>query len=142
MKKIGLLIVLLISLISCSNDDSKDVEAKITINDYYGKWTTFDEATFKNNPNIWYEYYIFNTDQTFTRSRVDKGVTTTLTGTFEFSTRDNRSDIILTYSAYTNMIYNCSTGFGGTSELLYIHNGKLNNSASMCDYSPIYQKVK
>ncbi|TDX10402.1 hypothetical protein [Flavobacterium sp. S87F.05.LMB.W.Kidney.N] len=141
MKKIGLLIVMFVSLISCSNDDSSD-NAKLAVTDYHGKWINIHEVKDINSPYLWTEYYVFNANNTFVKSRTTIDGTTTATGTFEVFTADNRPNFKLTYSAATNLIYNCTSGVGGTSELLYIYNGYLENSARMCDAASTYEKEK
>lgn len=135
MKKIGLLIVMFISLVSCSNDDSNDKLKSKAINNY-GKWVSIQ------NDATWNDEYLFKEDGTFTRTKTINSATTNLSGTFEIFEREGRTNFQLTYSAPSNLIYSCSTGFGGKSELLYILDGNLENSASMCDYQLTYKKVK
>jgi len=136
MKKIGLLIVVFISLVSCSNDADSDDNARYTGTDYYGKWINIQDK------DGWSDQYLFNTDNTFTRVKTINGVTTNLSGTFEIFIRDDRPNFQLTYSGSSNLIYSCSSGFGGNSELLYIYDGYLENSARMCDYELTYKKDK
>ncbi|OXA78885.1 hypothetical protein SAMN05444397_10884 [Flavobacterium aquidurense] len=136
MKKIGLLIIVFISLVSCSNDSNSEEDARYTGTDYYGKWTNiYTKEDFTDQ-------YVFNKDNTFTRAKKVNGVTTNLSGTFEIFTRDERPNFQLTYSGPSNLIYSCYSGFGGNSELLYIYNGYLENSAEMCDYKLTYKKDK
>ncbi|MTH16650.1 hypothetical protein [Flavobacterium sp. LC2016-01] len=134
MKKIGLLITLLILLTSCSSDNSDDKE-KLEVNDYYGKWIN------TQNEVSWNDEYVFSKDNTFTRTKTVNSVTTHLSGTFEIFEREGRANFQLTYSAPSNLIITCS-GSGGKSELLYILNGNLENSARMCDYQLTYKKSK
>jgi hypothetical protein len=136
MKKIGLLIVVFISLVSCSNNERSDDNTRYTGTDYYGKWTNLQDKV------DWSDQYVFNKDNTFTRAKKVNGVTTNLSGTFEIFTRDDRPNFQLTYSGPSNLIYSCSTGFGGNSELLYIYDGYLENAAEMCDYKLTYKKDK
>ena len=136
MKKIGLLIVWFISLVSCSNNENSEENMRYTGTDYYGKWVNIEDGA------EWSDQYVFNKDNTFTRVKKVNGVTTNLSGTFELFTRDDKPNFQLTYSAASNLIYSCSTGFGGKSELLYIYDGYLENSAEMCDYKLTYKKEK
>ncbi|MCR4029442.1 MULTISPECIES: hypothetical protein [Flavobacterium] len=135
MKKIGLLIALFISLASCSNDDSTD-KLKLATNDYYGKWVSIQ------NEASWNDEYVFSTDGTFTRKKTVNSITTNLSGTFEIFEREGRANFQLTYSAPSDLIFSCGSGFGGKSELLYILNGNLENSGRMCDYQLTYKKAK
>ncbi|MFB9080540.1 hypothetical protein ACFFLS_20615 [Flavobacterium procerum] len=135
MKRITLLAVLFICLVSCSNDESS-VKSEITLTDYYGKWVNVqNEAT-------WNDEYVFNTDGTFTRVKTVNSITTNLSGTFEIFEREGRANFQLTYSAASNLLYSCSNGFGGDKELLYIYNGNLENAGKMCDYELRYKKAK
>ncbi len=95
MKKIGLLIVMLVSLISCSNDDSNNKEDAVVTN-YYGKWVQYTEAKYANHPSSKQYSYIFNTDNTFSKTRVYENINVTLTGTFEIITQENITRFILT----------------------------------------------
>ncbi|SFD89025.1 hypothetical protein [Flavobacterium phragmitis] len=76
MKRITFLVILSISLISCSNDDSGS-KAELDVNDYYGKWisTQYDST--------WNDQYFFSKDGTFTRTKTINSLTTNLSGTFE-----------------------------------------------------------
>jgi hypothetical protein len=139
MKRITLLAILFISLVSCSNNDSNDDsigKLKLEINDYYGKWVNVHNDATMNDE------YVFSEDGTFTRTKTVNSITTNLSGTFEIFERDGRANFQLTYSAPSNLIYTCITGFGGKSELLYIFNGSLENSGRMCDYELTYKKAK
>lgn len=137
MKKIGLLILVLISLVSCSSDERFDENTRYTGTDYYGKWINIE-----NNTQGWSDHYVFNRDNTFTRVKTVNGVTANLSGTFEVIIREEKPNFQLTYSEPSNLIYNCSNGFGGKSELLYIFDGYLENAARMCDYQLTYRKDK
>lgn len=134
MKNIVLLFTFALMLLSCSNNDANGT---LEVTDYYGKWINIH-----NNKEVWSDQYVFNRDNTFTRIKTVNGVTTNLSGTFEIFTRDDRPNFQLTYSQPSNLIYSCSTGVGGNSELLYIYNGYLENAARMCDYELTYKKDK
>ncbi|PBJ15815.1 hypothetical protein [Flavobacterium sp. ACN6] len=137
MKKIGLLILVLISVAACSSDDRSDENTRYTGTDYYGKWVSIDDTA-----EGWSDHYVFNKNNTFTRVKTVNGVTANLSGTFELFTREDKPNFQLTYSEPSNLIYSCSSGFGGKSELLYILDGHLENSAKMCDYQLTYKKEK
>lgn len=145
MKKFTLILIFvfsLVGLVSCSNDES-DSQAKSTIVDYYGKWTSTDQITDVNSPYLWTEYYVFNADHTFTKSRTTKEGTTTSTGTFEIFIAQNRPNFKLTYSSASTIVLDISAPlFAGKSELLYLRNGVLVNSLEMVDYGPTYKKDK
>ena len=95
MKKNGLLIVLFISLISCSNDDS-DNKADAVVTDYYGKWVQYNE-TKSDHPSSNQYSYVFNKDNTFSKTKIYESINVTLTGTFEIIIQDNHTRFVLTY---------------------------------------------
>ncbi|MBZ4035211.1 hypothetical protein K6T82_10560 [Flavobacterium sp. 17A] len=140
MKKIGLLIVLMISLVSCSNDSEDSLQTANS--DYYGKWVNTHEVKDVNSAFLWTENYVFNKDNTFTKTRTTKDGTITASGTFQVVILDNNPSLDLTYRSSTNLVYSCSTGVGGTKELLYLFEGKLRSGASMCDAGGTYEKAK
>lgn len=110
MKKFTLILIFVFSLgslFSCSNDES-DSQAKSTILDYYGKWTSTDQITDVNSPYLWTEYYVFNADHTFIKSRTTKEGTTTSRGIFEIFISENRPHFKLTYSSPSTIVLDIS----------------------------------
>jgi hypothetical protein len=85
MKITALLFTVLFIAISCSSNDSDD---KPVVSNYYGKWINVVDAKDIDNPYVFRESYKFNRGNTFTKTRIDRGVTTTASGTFEVSTNE------------------------------------------------------
>lgn len=136
MKKIVLLFGLVLTLISCSNNDSDDV----VVSDYYGKWNQFADQPYTNDPSSTQFSYQFNKDNTFTKTRNYDNKITTLSGTFEIKTTENATTFVLTYTEQNFLISSCT---GGLLESLTLDkSGRLNDNASMCDRSYTYKKAK
>jgi hypothetical protein len=133
MKKQIILVAFLAIFSSCSKDEA---EAIVTT-DFYGKWTLVAmTGSFQNSGTTgaameWQEYYLFNTNGTFTKSRERNGITTTLSGTY---TTTNQSDGIffeLTYPNDSEIIGSC---YGNQKEGLYLtDNNSLSSTWSYCD---------
>ncbi|PXY46575.1 hypothetical protein [Flavobacterium hydrophilum] len=137
MKKIGLLLVLLVSLVSCSNDDSDNKKQPVVTN-YYGIWIQYTEPRFANDPSSNQFSYIFKKDNTFSKTRLYENINTTLTGTFEIIKKDNVTQFILTYKEYNPLISNCSSGL---IESFTLESGHLVDDARACDRSYVFKKI-
>lgn len=136
MKKIGLLLVLFISLVSCSSDN---IEDKVTINsDYYGKWIrAFGPA--ENGIIALQPYYVFKEDKTFIKTIPNNKVF--FSGTFEIIKNDTGTHFLLTYPSKNDFISTC---IGGTLQEAFTLNesGNLVDQAGMCDRYGIFVKEK
>ncbi|MEP6805826.1 MAG: hypothetical protein ABI892_14960 [Flavobacterium sp.] len=137
MKKFGIVIILMLSLISCSSEKN-DADSKATVlTDYYGKWTLIKmSGSFINSETTgskmeWQETYVFNTDGTFTKTRVKNNITTVSSGTFVLTNIDNKTGFALTHKEKSSIIGNCH---GDLSEFLSVNqDGLLQSSWQMCD---------
>jgi len=141
MKRLLLLFVLSLSLVSCSNDDVDDKPVVVT--DYYGKWvqtsegTPFAAADVVKTSELYYE---LNRDNTFVKTLIFEGKTTKASGTFEVIKNETGSHFLLTFSLESFLISSCT---GGLQESLTLDNkGYLNDNAGMCDRYGKYKKVK
>lgn len=143
MKKIGLLIALFISLVSCSNDDNDNKPTET----YHGKWTLTRMGS--GNPAVnsvdvleWEESYIFNSNNTFSKTRKKDGKTATITGTYSVVKTADQTQFELNYTKESDMIASCTSKI---KENLYIINnfGILYGTWSICD-GPllVYEKKK
>lgn len=140
MKKIGLLIVMFMSLISCSNDDSSN-KADTAITDYYGKWVQYNEPK-NDHPSSNQYSYIFNKDNTFSKTRVYENINVTLTGTFEIITKDNLTRFVLTYKEKKDNAFISSCGGGLIESFTLDKSAKLIDDARACDASFVFKKSK
>ncbi|MDI6046706.1 hypothetical protein [Flavobacterium yafengii] len=133
MKKLIILVALLTIFSSCSEDEA---EAIVTT-DYYGKWTLVSmSGSFQNSGTTgtamaWQEFYLFNTNGTFTKSRERNGVKTTLSGTYTTTTQSDGIYFELTYPNDSEIIGSC---YGNQKEVLYLTaNNSLSSTWSYCD---------
>ncbi|MCV2485031.1 hypothetical protein OD917_08860 [Flavobacterium sp. SH_e] len=141
MKKIGLLIVLFLSLASCSDNDDKPSES------YVGKWTLTKMGS--GNPAVnsidvleWEESYTFNSNNTFSKTRKKDGKTTTISGTYSVVKTADQTQFELNYTAESDIIASCTSN---VKENLYIiHSiGNLYGTWSICDGPTlVYEKKK
>lgn len=130
MKKIGLLIVLLLFISSCSNDTNEEKSSS----DYYGKWTSI------HNSDNWNMSYQFNSDHSVVKTLINENGTTTIKGTFEIVKTEQVTTFKITYSEYNMIISNCSSSL--LESLIINKSGNLDDTAGMCDRYGEYKKVK
>ncbi|MGE6352903.1 hypothetical protein ACQKCJ_03380 [Flavobacterium sp. NPDC079362] len=142
MKKIGIAVILMLIFISCSNEKAKSP----MVSDYHGKWELIEVTGFRPANIIfdklgWQESYVFNTDETFIKTRTKDNKTTTATGKFAVKKLDNETHFELTYEENNDIIGTCT---GNLIEDLSINKeGLLVNSWQMCDGPGlIYKKSK
>ncbi|UWY27066.1 hypothetical protein N4T20_15195 [Flavobacterium sp. TR2] len=143
MKKIGLLIAVIFSLVSCSNDDNDNKPAE----SYHGKWILTKMGS--GNPAVnsidvleWEESYTFNSNNTFSKTRKKEGKTITVSGTYSVVKTADQIRFELVYTKESDIVSSCTSK---TKESLYIINsiGNLYGTWSICD-GPIlvYEKKK
>ncbi len=143
MKKFGITFILMLSLISCSSDDAKPPLAL----DYYGKWqliemsgSTINSVT-TGSEMSWQEFYTFDTNGKFVKTRIKDNTTTTASGTFSVVTILDETHLELTYSVSSVLVGSC---YGNLKEDLFINNNNLLVSTwQNCDGPGlVYQKKK
>lgn len=143
MKKIGLLIVMIFSLVSCSsdNDDNKPTES------YHGKWILTRMGSSNPAANSidileWEESYTFNSNKTFSKKRKKDGKITTISGSYSVVETTEQTQFELVYTKESDIISSCTSK---TKENLYIINniGNLYGTWSICDGPMlVYEKKK
>ncbi|MXO04325.1 hypothetical protein [Flavobacterium sp. HBTb2-11-1] len=143
MKKIGLLIVMFISLVSCSNDDNSNKPTE----SYHGNWILTRMGISNPAANSidvlkWQESYTFNSNNTFSKTRKRDGKITAISGTYSVVKTAEQTKFELVYAKESDIIGSCTSK---TKENLYIINeiGSLYNTWNACD-GPVlvYDKVK
>ena len=144
MKKIGLLIVLFISLVSCSNDDNDNKPTE----DYHGKWKLTSMSRNKNpaansiDVMEWEENYVFSSNGKFSKTRIKDKKTSSASGTYSVAKTSEQTQFKLIYSTQSDIIGTCS---GDLIENLYIIHaaGKMYSTWGTCD-GPLltYDKLK
>jgi hypothetical protein len=132
MKKLIILIAFLTIFNSCSKDN---VAADNT--GYYGKWTLIKmsgsmvDSETTGSAMEWQEFYLFNTNGTFTKSRERNGVKTTISGTYTTTNNPDGIYFELTYPNDSEIIGSC---YGNLKEELYVtENNTLLNTWKNCD---------
>lgn len=118
---------------SCSKDDGVTIDST----GYYGKWTLVAMSGSLPNSEVsgtamaWQEFYIFKADGTFTKTRDSKSMTTTLSGTYTATSKEEGTSFELTYPNDSEIIGSC---FGNKKEILLLTaNNSLSNTWNFCD---------
>lgn len=143
MKKIGILFILLLTLISCSNDEMIAVGDV----DYFGKWeltkmsSAFTPAISFSDGLEWEESYDFNEDGTFTKTRLRDNKSITVSGVYAVTKTENEVQFELNYEKDNDIIGSCSSNL---KEILYINTSKkLFSTWQNCDGPElVYEKIK
>jgi hypothetical protein len=131
MKHFAVFIAFLSFLNSCSKDATT-----VDSTGYYGKWTLVKmSGTLSNSESTgtameWQEYYLLNTNGTFTKSRERNAIKTTISGTYITTDQPDGIYLVLTYPSDSEIIGNC---YGNLKEELYIENHTLSNTWKNCD---------
>jgi len=140
MKKTVILFISIFIFSSCSKDNDDTTE------DYHGKWILVKmSGSIQNSETTgsameWQEFYLFNNDATFTKSRTRNTVTTTASGTYITQNGSDGLYLELTYSKDSEIIGSC---YRNQKEALYFRsNTILSNTWNACDGPGLdYQKV-
>jgi hypothetical protein len=129
-------LIILIAFLSVFNSCSKDTGA-IDNTVYYGKWNLVKMSGSMANSETtgaameWQEFYLFNSNGTFTKSRDRNGIKTIISGTY---TTANHSDGIyfeLIYPKDSELIGSC---YGNLKEELYLTaSNTLSSTWKNCD---------
>ena len=142
MKSLALIVVFLSVFSSCTKDKE---ETTITI-DYHGKWTlvkmsgSIINSVTTETSKDWQEYYSFNNDGTFSKSRTRNTIKTTVSGTYTTQTNSDLLYLELTYPKDSEIIASC---YGNLKEELYFSaSTSLSSTWRNCDGSGLdYEKV-
>ncbi|KIA86798.1 hypothetical protein [Flavobacterium sp. AED] len=128
--------VILVAFLSIFNSCSKDAVVNDSMG-YYGKWTLVKMSGSMANSETtgtameWQEFYLFNTNGTFTKSRERNAIKTTISGTYVTSIHSDGMYLELTYPNDSEIIGSC---YGNQKEMLYFtDNNNLSNTWKSCD---------
>lgn len=135
MRHLTIVVAFLSVFCSCTKDN---VETTTTTSvDYHGKWTLVKmSGSMLNSESTgtameWQEFYLFNNDGTFTKSRVRDGVETTISGTFTTLNHSDGLYLELIYPNDSDLIGSC---YGNLKEELYFNsNNTLSSTWRNCD---------
>jgi hypothetical protein len=144
MKTAVVLISLLSIFASCTQCTDDDV-AKSQKKQCDERWQlTSISGSIANVPPLnadelpWQEWYVFNDDNSFTRTRQEKKSSRVEAGTYEVKTLTDGIYFELTYENDNDLIGNCTAD---NREVLRENNGKLVNTWMACDGSGLtYEK--
>jgi hypothetical protein len=132
MKKSIAFCALVVLFCSCSNDN-----IKVIATDYQGKWELYKMSGRLPNSETtgtameWQEYYSFNTDGSFVKSRTRNEVKTEISGSYIISKLQEGSVLELTYKTDSEIIGSC---YGNNREELYLlPNSILSSTWKNCD---------
>lgn len=118
MKRSIIFYALLMVFHSCSNDSSKAITT-----DFQGKWDLYQMSGRLANSETtgaameWQEFYSFNTDGSFTKSRTSNGTRKEVSGSYIITKIQEESFLELTYKVDSEIIGSC---YGNNKEELYI----------------------
>ncbi len=89
----------------------------------------------------WQEYYLFNSDSTFIKSREQNNIVKEATGSYSYVAKDNEKYILLNFKTGTELIASC---LGQQQEhLSVVSTEKLLGTWNICDGPGLeYQLVK
>jgi hypothetical protein len=132
MKKSIIFCALLVLFCSCSNDN-----IKVITTEYQGKWELYKmSGRIANSESTgmemeWQEYYFFNTDGSFTKSRTSNGVKTEISGIYIISKLQEASFLELTYKTASDITGSCYVN--NKEELNILPNSILSSTWKNCD---------
>jgi hypothetical protein len=129
-------LIILIAFLSVFNSCSKDA-VPADSSGYYGKWTLVKmSGTLANSVTTgaameWQEFYLFNTNGTFTKSRERNGFKISISGTYTATNHPDGIYFELTYHNESELIGSC---YGNLKEELYLTaNNSLSSTWKNCD---------
>jgi hypothetical protein len=129
-------LTILVAFVSIFNSCSKDAIASDSTG-YYGKWTLVKMSGSMANSETtgsameWQEFYLFNTNGTFTKSRERNAIKTTVSGIYTTTNHPDGLYLELVYPNDNEIIGNC---YGNLKEELYIaENNTLSSTWKNCD---------
>lgn len=138
MRKIIAFVLVLFSVLSCSNEDDFGLESTQFVFSEQ-KWTliqmsgNYKGSETTGNDMAWQEYYIFDPIGTFKKSRTKDEVTSEANGTFEVVEFENDSEhyLLLTFESGKELVGNC--GDGVNELLMYKSPTKISSTWLACD---------
>jgi hypothetical protein len=139
-------LTIIVIFLSVFSSCTKNTEENTTTADYHGKWTLvkmsgsmFNSVT-TGTAMDWQEFYLFNNDGTFTKSRTRNTVKTTVSGTYTAKNNSEGLYLELTYPKDSELIGSC---YGNLKEELYFPDSEtLSSTWRNCDGPGLdYEKV-
>jgi hypothetical protein len=132
MKNIAHIFILLFTFSSCSNDTTV-----VSSSEYSGKWTLVKMSGNTANSETtgsamqWQEFYLFDNDGTFAKTREKDTTKTTASGTYTVKNLSGGEYLELSYPQDSDITGSC---YGNQKEELYLtENNLLSSSWEYCD---------
>jgi hypothetical protein len=146
---VGYIFISLLSiglLFSCSKEDQKTVAAGNQQKWELVKMTgSMTNSVTTGNDMAWQEYFVFNADSTFLKSREQNGQVKEAKGTYSFATKGNEKYFLLAYQSGYELKASCLSG-PPQENLLVVSSTKIIGTWNICDgpgleYQLVEQKV-
>jgi hypothetical protein len=132
MKNLTLLASLISIIISCSSDKEIDIQTDTE------KWQLTEmTGNIANVPPLtgsgmnWQEWYLLNSNHTFTKTREQDGATRTATGTYAITVLSDGKYIEFTYETGSELAGSCT--LASVEQLRFINEDKLMGTWAYCD---------
>lgn len=120
------------ALFTACIDDVEDVETRFPQQWQLVRMTGQDDGADKTDDRLqWQEFYLLNLNGEVLKSRLEKGVKTTITGQFTFQESEEETLLILTYDEPSDIIGSCVPELTETLRLL--DSSRLIGTWSACD---------
>lgn len=135
-KPLTFLVLTFACLVSCTSDN--DVSEKLWAHQYPQKWSLVEMTG--NIPDVppltgddmsWQEYYVFNGDGTFVKSRDQHGVKSEAAGIYDSATYSNQKFLELTFDSGEDLIASCTSQSKET--LFLISEAEFISTWAQCD---------
>ena len=113
--KIKLLFLLSFIILSCSNNSDQLETQDLSIESFPQKWSLYkmtgsllySETTGNDMP--YQEYYIFNSDNTFSKTRISDKNEVSISGLYEIEMNNDGVAYLLNYPEESDLVGNCSS---------------------------------
>lgn len=146
MKQLFVILITTLSLNSCAVKDDTDVDLKANASQKWklvsmtGSVANVPPAT--GEDMFWQEYYLFNSNGTFLKSREQNSSVKEATGTYEIQTLSDGDYFILSYKTGYDLIGSCSSQ-ENKEYLHFISATKMSNTWNACDGPGLtYERVE
>jgi hypothetical protein len=129
MKNLVLIPLFIFTLISCTKNKDEVFPQKWQLIKMFGGQIGYYEST--GTDMAWQEYYLLNSNGTFTKHRERDGKVIEASGTFTFKNKSDGKYFYLTYNSGGQIIGNCSSN--NIETLLLKSGNNLFNTWADCD---------
>lgn len=141
-----LIFIFSLPFLSCSKNDKSIVPQDLSTMGFPQKWELFKmsigmqaNSEMTGEDMKYQEYYIFKSDDTFSKTRIENEIETTVRGTYSIQNQNDRQVFLLRFNDENNLIGNCSNK---PEEYLYLNkdNETLLSNWWSCDGPGLFYK--